>query len=330
VAQATSGDSLGVAAVSQVGAGSIAARVVDPTRITGATYQVQFFNPTGENGAVDASVTTYRIVNMSTGEIVLDGQAYYDQNGTGLPSGQNVAVVDGFTFDIIAPTPDFRTFVVTQNASGVLPTPEYAALAVAPADFPNIPDFTVNLIQPTEGQQVGPAEWVIEQGSLPANATYATFFERVTRDGANFPQIRSNDYEWRFTGGTSIAYRGFTPGGGFVTVPFELWDIGVAPDASDDVRLIPLMNPQGTPDAFDLQRREAGPPVVPAVDHAVSSGPNDPFTDWIYWYRPIDGSPGQAGYNAYANGGTPNTDLIGDEIFARMVLVNVNGGVVTS
>jgi hypothetical protein len=71
-------------------------------------------------------------------------------------------------------------------------------------------------------------------------------------------------------------------------------------------------------------------------DHSVSGGLNDPYTDWIDWRLPTDISPGQSGYYTIVsslqsipdptvwNGG--EAEGVGDEIFAKMVLVNFNGG----
>jgi hypothetical protein len=66
-------------------------------------------------------------------------------------------------------------------------------------------------------------------------------------------------------------------------------------------------------------------------DHAVSGGANDPITDWVYWYNPIDQSPGQSGYLAWEGGATsadPATayDHLDAEVLARQVIVGFNSG----
>ena len=60
------------------------------------------------------------------------------------------------------------------------------------------------------------------------------------------------------------------------------------------------------------------------TDHAVSGGDNDPYTDWVYWYNPEDNgeAPGEDGYNGFFFGALD----VADEVFARNVLVNWNGG----
>jgi hypothetical protein len=61
-----------------------------------------------------------------------------------------------------------------------------------------------------------------------------------------------------------------------------------------------------------------------AGDHPISGGDNDPYTDWVYWYKPQDNgeTPGEAGYDGFFFG----TDAQGDRTFSRQVLVNWNGG----
>jgi len=123
----------------------------------------------------------------------------------------------------------------------------------------------------------------------------------------------------RFTAGGSKANMAFSTGS-IVDVPFELWYVGIGTydDPSDDYRLIPLVFDEDENDIFNLM----------AIDHAVSGGDNDPYTDWVYWYNPIDLTPGSVGYDAWVNSGFSD-DLIGDEIMARVVLANFNGGSVS-
>ena len=73
-----------------------------------------------------------------------------------------------------------------------------------------------------------------------------------------------------------------------------------------------------------ISRRDTGG----GQEHSVSSADNDPFTDWIYWYRTPDTSPGEAGYlaaEAEMNAGTYDGHAE-TEVIARTVLVNWNGG----
>ena len=313
----------------RLGVRGITARVVDPTAITGDRYEVRFFNPTNAAGAVVDSVLTYSIVNVTDNVTVLNGQTYYAANGTAYPFGNNVVVVDGFTFDVTTPlVGGFETFQVRANASGPLRTPVYAATSVLfnNAGFPTLPitappSESLSLLGgPGPGQQVGGAAFLINQGIQPTagNVNYAAFLRNVTNNGANEAAIGGNDYEWRFTG-TSLARR--TTDGVGITVPFELWDLRTTRNvATDDVRLIPYFTPVGTPDLFNLG----------TTDHAISGNTNDPFTDLIGWYRPTNAAAGQAGYEAFAAGGTPNVTAVGAEIFRGMTLVGFNAGAVAN
>jgi hypothetical protein len=105
--------------------------------------------------------------------------------------------------------------------------------------------------------------------------------------------------------------------GSIVDVPFELWHVGIGTydDASDDYRMIPLVFDEDGNDLFNLM----------AIDHSVSGGDNDPYTDWVYWYTPTDVTPGSVGYDAWVNSGFDG-NLVDTEVMARTGLVNWNGG----
>jgi hypothetical protein len=61
------------------------------------------------------------------------------------------------------------------------------------------------------------------------------------------------------------------------------------------------------------------------ADHTISGGDNDPYTDWIYWFRPATQTPGHAGYDASSIAG----GALAGEVMARTILVAWNGGLVT-
>ena len=111
---------------------------------------------------------------------------------------------------------------------------------------------------------------------------------------------------------------------GLVSVAFEICDIGIATpdDPSDDHRMLPGMLDADGDCEYGLQD----------VDHPASGGDNDPYTDWIYWYDTADESPGEAGYQAgvAALQADPSADPREIEELARTVLVNWNGGDVTT
>ena len=191
--------------------------------------------------------------------------------------------------------------------------PSYAAFAFNGSGFP-IGDFPEGTDRPDPN--AGGVRWGIQTGPN-GDFTFENFKTRVAR-GDNFTRIVPYDFEIRFT---AAGGRGdeFVNGEGFMDVPFELWNIGIGTpdDPSDDYRMIPLL--------YDYDAN--GDWGISIADHSISGGDNDPATDWIYWYNPVDMSPGTAGYDDFAN--NSNEDAIGDEVMARFVFVNFNGGSIT-
>ena len=159
---------------------------------------------------------------------------------------------------------------------------------------------------------------------------YASFVARSTRNGGNSEYIGIRDYEMRFTERCAngingvleptdcLGFRAFSDGS-LIEIPIELWDTGVATanDASDDVRLVPIICDTNTcgggteHGVFDI-----------GSDHPASGAANDPFTDWVYWYPPADLTPGEVGHERFFAGEIG----IGHEIIARLVLVGWNIG----
>ncbi len=90
-------------------------------------------------------------------------------------------------------------------------------------------------------------------------------------------------------------------------MPFELWNIGIntPTNTADDYRLFPYILDVDGNNQFNLLAK-AGTDTVDlgggGATHSVSGGANDPFTDWIYWVRPVNKAPGQAGYDAIVAG----------------------------
>lgn len=317
-----------------LGQGSIYAQVVDPTRVTGNDYRITFYDYAFQYQGRDTTVLAYDIINVQTGAKIFDGRAYATRTGLRSPQradevggegggAASLATADGLQFFVGGPEPGFIDFQVTRNAAGPLNPPEYGALDPNHRGFPrSVPDGDprydgrAGVVQSTNN-----SVWGVHTADTDASdGGYPYFLSRVLRDGGNNDALRGNDYEWRFTG-SSLAFAAFTDGTSY-NVPFELWDVGKTPAASDDVRMIPWINPiaGGQAGAFDLGN-----------DHPTSGGLNDPQTDWVYWMRPVDETPGQAGYTKYAakltaQGTNYDTSEEAEEVLARLVLVNFNGG----
>jgi hypothetical protein len=296
-----------------IGNGSVSASVVNPHKVTGDSYSVEFYTIEVEDdghkrGELDAhelakpapaaksaaaTVTVYDVKN-SAGAKLFDGTAAYASTHT-VPIGNNVLSVDGVSLNVLGPEPGFLDFKVTANASGPLASPAGAA-----ADwygFPGQGRPGLNGVQ----QQVDGGQWLIQAGG--GTGPYAQFLSRWARNG---PVYGAYDYEIRFTGnGVGLMYWG---DGSIVPAP-EIWNtgIGTPDDPSDDFQYCPLLLDENGDNLWNMH----------ATDHPVSGASNDPFTDWIYWY--------ECDYAAEVASGFDFATL-GGEIFGRTVLVNWNAG----
>ena len=296
-----------------IGNGSVSASVVNPHKVTGDSYSVEFYTIEVEDdghkrGELDAhelakpapaaksaaaTVTVYDVKN-SAGAKLFDGTAAYASTHT-VPIGNNVLTVDGVSLNVLGPEPGFLDFKVTANASGPLASPAGAA-----ADwygFPGQGRPGLNGVQ----QQVDGGQWLIQAGG--GTGPYAQFLSRWARNG---PVYGAYDYEIRFTGnGVGLMYWG---DGSIVPAP-EIWNtgIGTPDDPSDDFQYCPLLLDENGDNLWNMH----------ATDHPVSGASNDPYTDWIYWY--------ECDYAAEVASGFDFATL-GGEIFGRTVLVNWNAG----
>ena len=307
-----------------IGDETVSVDVVDPAAVVDADYTVRFYNYTCQDGP---DCLTYDV--LRDGTTVLDGSA----SDIPLPLRESVAVFDGLRLNVAATDPGIRQFLVTANASGPLDPPEMGTLAINNNGFPTIdgsPPDGVNDRPSSRQQSTGVGRWVMNVGGGANDGTYATFLSRSLRNN-NIAFVGFYDYEMRFTAAGGFAYRGFNDGV-IVQVPFELWRTGVATpdDSSDDVRLIPIICEDACGAGTVAEEYDLG-----SIDHGVSDGSDDPFTDWVYFYTPEDESTGSAGYDAVFDGAVegeviaPEREaMVVHEVLARTVLVNWDGGAV--
>ncbi len=324
-----------VAVADAVGQGVVSADIAIPGLvIENATYTTRFYE-------VEAGTrfVTYDIDRTVLGErkTMFDGSSL----GRAAPVRENVILIDGLQFSITHPAPGMVGFSIVANGGGPLDPPDMAAFANVDGHewgFPRVegrdyPEAGRNQFfnHSTWGIHVGLGSGPYGDEAGPFNQG-TTWVGRSIREGSEenpWPNIGSDDFEWRFTRrcfdgidgaiteGECVAWRGFEDGA-LVEIPFEVWNTGVTSDAADDYRMLPLIcesvctNSQGN-GSFNI-----------SGDHPVSDGDDDPFSDWIYWYKPEDNgaAPGDAGYHAwfFGDGG------LGDRTFSRQVLVNWNGG----
>ncbi len=320
--------------------GSVFASVVDPTKVTGHTYKVIFKNVTVTDtiSASSSDKLLWQVFDIDINNFVpfnkaddprtdIDERYYQENQGSFLdPSTQQAFVtVDGLLIKVFGPAPDFKNFETISNANGVFETPDYGAFNINGSGFPD-PN---GLEAPSENQQVGGGNWGIHTADNGSRASYEAFVDRTARGGDNWPEIVPYDFEIRFTADGGWAFDAYNTGTAFFHVPFELWNIGIATpnDTTDDYRLIPYLLDDDGSLTFNMGAPDAKGSGT--YDHSISGGDDDPYTDWIYWMRPQDTSPGQAGYLA-AEAEMIDTSYTGDretEVMARMVLINKNGDI---
>ena len=337
-----------VATKDGVGDGSVTASVVNPGRMVDGSYTVEFYELPSEKRSLVAWVEEEDVIDPIIGvgpgksagvlaggityDIKRDGTVLFDGSSTGEPAPQraDVVLVEGIQFSVLGPDPGFANFLTVANSAGVIDPPSYAAFSFNSSGFPD-PDGAV---VPSAAQQSGnDSRWGLHAGGAgipfgPASDG-GSFLGRAMR-GTNITRLGPLDYEMRFlqecldamdgvveVGIDCVAWRAFQDGV-VIEVPFQLWQTGIATpdDASDDVRIV----------AWICDTGACGAGTVDGVydiggDHAISGGANDPFTDWIYWTRPEDDSPGTAGHDAFYL-----TDGEAREFMARTVLVQWNGG----
>ncbi len=327
---------VGTGGAGNIGNGGAGLNVINPEQLTGLDYTVEFYNldldskrfewsdvatrgdledgrlPEAQKGASAVTVTTYD-VTRSDGVVVFDGTAASMQTGRAAPEGIDVVSFDGLSLNIAGAPDDWLDFKATANAAGPLTEPTGAA-----ADYAGYPGLGRTNIG---NQMVSGSQWFIHTGDNGSRNSYSDFLSRSMRNG--FGNVVPFDFEVRFTAGGSVNYDRFGLIDGAVQVgadlPFEIWNTGIATpdDASDDYRMIPAVI-DWEADGWDMQ----------AFDSVISGALNDPESDWIYWYDPVDRSPGSAGYDAWAANALAGGDAesgIDREVIARLVFVDWNG-----
>lgn len=305
----------------------VTATIVDEGLLTGHDYMVII-------DSIPVVGTHWRLTDITMDLVLLDSVTDFQ--------GTNTTVTDGFLVQVYDSAGAFVHFEVVANALGLLIPPEPGALGFQ--NFPTTePDPYGDWPNPTDRQQVGFGEWAFHTGDNGGTngggtrRSYEDFLARVTRYGSNNEAIGYADYEMRFTGATgspgiegSYAIEWFEDGNVF-WVPFELWNIGsgTPDDPSDDYRLVPFILDIGEDNTFNLESWGTEANGGGNWEHSASGGDNDPYTDWVYWERPIDTSFGEAGYlanEADMLAGTFDYSLMDREVMARTVLINWNGG----
>ncbi len=241
-------DVVGTAAETNVGDGSVSANVVNPAKVTGGNYSVEFYSvdtaelgkqfvqtedPSLEEGDIDgepfygkddkltksssAVVVTYDVTNTTSGTKVFDGTAAVAATGVAAPEGSDVVQFEGLSMNVGGAPNDIAAFLVVANAAGPLDPPENGAFAFNGNGFP----MSAGTDRPTSAQQTNGSAWGMATGrssSAGHDGTYATFVARSMRNG--WGDIVPYDFEVRFTQECYNAWRAaYDSGEVFATNP---------------------------------------------------------------------------------------------------------------
>ncbi len=325
------GQTLEVEHTSGAGEGQVQVTVVDPAATTGHEYEIFFTEDTDSNSATFEQLL-WNVRDKNTTEVKVANQV---QRQT-LDETDTQPIFDGLQVKVTGPELTFTSFQVVQNANGPVEPSEIGCFAFNNNGFP----FLFNSLYPApdgtdrpdgDRQQANGSTWGVHTGMTTANdGTFDYFITRVTQGGARWSEISPYDFEIRFTydaDNWGLEPGAFTGGDNvLMTVPFELWNTGIGTpnDDSDDYRLFPYLIDSEADGEFNIA----------PIDHALSGGDNDPETDWFYWVKPADISPGETGYNVIKDDCINNTlthvylgpTTAGTDVIRRMVLVNWNGG----
>ena len=269
--QSEFGDDVDVSVVNQAGQGSVSARVVDPTRVTGATYTVDFFTSTNADGDdfTNYSITRNAYTNAAgeqvASTVVFDGADYFAQTGRPLPQEADVVVVDGVSFSVAGPQGALESIndITPAGLFHTMINPTTGTLALNSNTNP--PRFIFSANGGTSGAGViSRTDW---QGGVAARAPIDyefRFVENPETDGqimlnrqwdevnpdsathkgyfvADAVEIVTNadgDDEFSFTNGQEIRH----PNG---RMPFQIWE--VSPDGTERQVLAAILD-----DADDL------------------------------------------------------------------------------
>ena len=320
--------------------GQVQVIVVNPAETTGHEYEI-FFHVDEDTNSATYGETLWGLYDKTAGDTVTKFQKQL----------LDLSTDDAFTFDgllvkVAGPALTMKSFQVVANGNGALDPPASAAASWQGFPVPD-PDYAI------WPNMANGSFWFVHTWPNGSRASFDAFMGRTfaytggygVPGGEGIHNLIPHDFEIRFTG-NGKAFDNWNTGT-VIDVPFELWDIGPdATDTSDDYQLMPYLYDYDGNGAFNLMY-DAISPTDPAgwADHETSSAQNDPWTDPFYWMHPTDNTPGSQGFQNmvtalqndpsqaaawYSQPGWASGAYDAWAGMHRMVLVNWNGGDVTS
>lgn len=251
-------DAIQVAHSTGVSDGVVNVKVVDPKAVTGDNYRVDFAED-------EAGTISWNLVNVTSGATVLANQ-------TNLSGVQNTYLIaEGLQ---VAPQ---SASAEIKGAGNALVEVAYGGVSPVKTDAGGAPyggNKVWHSLNSTNDYYISAGGGTGGLDRLYRWVTYAS----------------PRDFELRFTEAGGFGIYAFTDDK-ICTVPFELWDIGVATvnDPSDDIRMIPFIVENDS--------------TKPFWGYATGTDPYFGYaeSDWIYWMDPKDATPGSVGYDQFAN-----------------------------
>ena len=308
-------------------------QVIDPAATTGDNYEIFFTEDTDTSSATYGQLL-WNVLNIDKNKVIVSDQPQM----VSLDERKDLPIFDGLQAKVTGPALDFKAFLVTANANGVVDPPEQGTFAFNNNGFPLVNGSAY----PDDRQQANGSTWGIQHND-PANPNYEDFKARTTQYTGGYGEpdmgigfLIPRDYEIRFTGTPAPAFYNWpyldTANPAFMgEVPFELWCLGDdSEDPGDDFQCLPWINDADSNGVFN---------ILPD-DHWVSGGDDDPYTDSFYWIEPI--SHTQQGYEDLLQAHIDDPAGANAEVLwafktdyapwfciagmMRMVFVNWNGG----
>jgi hypothetical protein len=246
----------------------------------------------------------WNLQDVTDGVLVLENQTI--QGGldglTNTDAGITANVVDGLEITVNGPANGIHgIYMVHDGTNSTESNSDASGLSVLQSSvWTNYDGVVAWGLNSNEGY------YFATQGGGTA-ADEASYYERVFR-GTNFDRAIPNDFEMRFTATGGQAWLAYTSGN-FINIPFELWNVGDLSDPADDYRMLPFV--------YDVDGTES---YSWSGDLEDSGGENDPGSDWVYWWDPVDKTPGTSGYDEFLATGAYEA-----EVMARTVWNNWNG-----